>query len=127
MAVPDVVDVARNVDVRGAGFDAGRGRNRVEVVLHRGLGRRVAQKFGEVGQSADQRLGRREPDPAERRLAHLPGDLHDELPIDRAPFALRGLLQGFGDHDRPHAAGRAAPAREASSCARSSAKGCAPR
>ena len=113
VTVADVVDVARNVDVRGARFDAGSGRDGVEVARRLGHRRGPAQHFGEVFKSAPKRFGRRLADPAETRLAHLHEDRADAVPVDRFAFAAGSLLERLVDEDRPHAAGRAAPAREA--------------
>ena len=113
MTVADVVDVARNVDVRGTGLDAGSGRHGVEVARRLGHRGGPAQHFGEVFERAPERLGSGLSDPAEARLAHLHEKRADAVPVDRFAFAAGGLLKRLVDEDRPHAAGRAASAGEA--------------
>ena len=113
MTVADVVDVARNVDVRGTGFDAGRRRDGVEVARRLGHRGSAAQHFGEIFERAPERFGSGLADAAETRLAHLHEKRADAVPVDRFAFAAGGLLKRFVDEDRPHAAGRAASAGEA--------------
>ena len=113
VAVADVVDVARNVDVRGTGLDAGRRGDRVEVARRLGHRGRAAQHFGEIFERAPERFGSGLADAAETRLAHLHEERPDAVPVDRLAFAAGGLLKRLVDEDRPHAAGRAASAGEA--------------
>lgn len=113
MTVADVVDVARNVDVRGTGFDAGRRRDGIEVARRFGHGRGAPQHLGKVFKRAPERFGRRLTDAAEARFAHLNKKGADSVPVDRFAFAAGGLLKRLVDEDGSHAAGRAATAGEA--------------
>ena len=108
LAVSDIVDVARHVDLRGAGLDARR-RHIAHAVL---IGRRSRRQLrlddaAEVVQRRDQRFGAALAQSAQRRLRHQAGQPLDAVEVERAGLSLAHRGERIAHQNGAHATGRA--------------------